>query len=101
MLELPLFNYELTPEEKGEVPIALPAPPSRVNQNALDWHEAKRDYYLKLMSRFVDRGIQDKLSGMANPQIQEMRRLEIRRLQAMRGQAEQAILLIEGGDRSE
>lgn len=71
-MQLDLLSYQPTPEE-----MAIPAPqPQPVNRHALAWQEAKADFYLRLMNRF-----------MRGSLPQQIKRHEIERLHQLRQQA--------------
>lgn len=85
-MQFDLLSYQLTEQELAEpAPPPIAAPP--INQSAIDWHQSKADYYLRLMGRFM--------SGTRCRQ--PVRKHEISRLHELRMSELAAIDRLKGG----
>lgn len=88
--QLDLLSYQLTAEELAEpepVSVAVPpAPAWKVNQNAIDWYEAKVLHCLKLMNRFMRLG--KPWCKYEILRLDELRQQALERLKELRGEAE-------------
>ncbi len=97
-MQLDLLSYQLTPEELASPIDPQPLIRSQLNRGAIEWLDAKQFYYLRLIGKFVEIGIQEKASGNADPVRQARRRHEIARLHQIRSDVLRQIEELEGGE---